>query len=330
MSFIDSGFTVYLLLFAVIAITTVNYTSSNGRLRETKSTSALREGYVLVPGGNVWYRVVGANRKKIPLLLLHGGPGASHDYLEPLEPLSDERPVIFYDQLGSGNSDRPDDRSLWTIKRFVEELEHVREALQLHEVHILGQSWGTMLGVDYVLAKAPQGVTSLILSGPCLSAARWSTDQKAYLSEFPEAIRRVIQDSEASGDFSSSGYQEAMKQYYKRHVCRLDPWPECLTRTFEKLGHAVYEYMWGPSEFTVTGLLKDYDRTARLKEISIPTLFTCGRYDEATPDTTTYYHTMLPGSEIAVLEGASHEHHIERPQQYMQIVRSFLHRAESV
>jgi proline iminopeptidase len=329
-SFIDSGFTVYLLLFAVIAITTVNYTSSNGRLRETKSTSALREGYVLVPGGNVWYRVVGANRKKIPLLLLHGGPGASHDYLEPLEPLSDERPVIFYDQLGSGNSDRPDDRSLWTIKRFVEELEHVREALQLHEVHILGQSWGTMLGVDYVLAKAPQGVTSLILSGPCLSAARWSTDQKAYLSEFPEAIRRVIQDSEASGDFSSSGYQEAMKQYYKRHVCRLDPWPECLTRTFEKLGHAVYEYMWGPSEFTVTGLLKDYDRTARLKEISIPTLFTCGRYDEATPDTTTYYHTMLPGSEIAVLEGASHEHHIERPEQYMQIVRSFLHRAESV
>jgi len=115
---------------------------------------------------------VGADGKKIPLLLLHGGPGASHDYLEPLEPLSDERPVIFYDQLGCSNSDRPDDQSLWTIERFVEELEQVRETLQLREVHILGQSWGTMLGVEYMLMKKPHGVTSLILSGPCLSAAR--------------------------------------------------------------------------------------------------------------------------------------------------------------
>jgi proline-specific peptidase len=272
---------------------------------------------------------VGANRKKIPLLLLHGGPGASHDYLEPLEALSDERPVIFYDQLGGGNSDRPDDRSLWTIERFTEELEQVREALELHEVHILGQSWGTMLGVDYMLTKAPQGVVSLILSGPCLSAARWEADQKAYLLGFPEAIQRVVQKSEASGDFSSPEYQEAMMQYYKRHMCRLDPWPECLTRTFEKLRHAVYEYMWGPSEFTITGVLKNYDRTARLKEIAIPTLFTCGQYDEATPDATTYYHTMLPGSEIAILEDASHQHHIEKTERYMRVVRSFLHRAES-
>ncbi len=294
-----------------------------------KVPSARREGYVSVTGGNVWYKIVGANRKKIPLLLLHGGPGASHDYLEPLEALSDERPVIFYDQLGGGNSDRPDDLSLWTIERFIEELEQVREALQLHEVHILGQSWGTMLGVDYMLTKAPHGVVSLILSGPCLSAARWEADQKAYLLGFPEAIQRVVQKSEASGDFSSSEYQEAMMQYYKRHVCRLDPWPECLTITFEKLRHAVYEYMWGPSEFTITGVLKNYDRTARLKEIPIPTLFTCGQYDEATPDTTTYYHTMLPGSEIAVLEDASHEHHIERPEYYMRVVRSFLQRAEN-
>jgi proline-specific peptidase len=146
---------------------------------------------------------------------------------------------------------------------------------------------------------------------------------------FPEAIRRVIQESEASGGFTSSEYQEAMVQYYKRHVCRLDPWPECLTRTFDKLRHAVYEYMWGPSEFTVTGVLKNYDRTARLKEISTPTLFTCGQYDEATRDTTTYYHAMLPGSEIAVFECASHEHHIERAEQYVQVVRSFLHRTES-
>jgi proline iminopeptidase len=180
-SFIHSGFTVYLLLLTAITFTTVNNSDSNGRLRETTRTSALREGYVSVTGGKVWYRIVGANRKKIPLLLLRGGPGASHDYLEPLMPLSDEPPVIFYDQLGGGNSDRPDDRSLWTIKRFTEELEQVREALQLQEVHVLGQSWGTMLGVDYMLTKEPHGVVSLILSRPCLSAARWSADQTAYL-----------------------------------------------------------------------------------------------------------------------------------------------------
>lgn len=298
-------------------------------LRETGSTEAQREGYISVPGGNVWYQIMGANKKKIPLLLLHGGPGLSHDYLEPLEPLSDERPVIFYDQLGSGNSDKPDDRSLWTNERFVEELEQVRKVLQLHKVHILGHSWGSLLSVDYMLTKEPEGVISLILSGPCLSASRWVADQKAYLLKFPETMQQVIERSEASGDFSSPEYQGTMIQYYKRHFCRLDPWPECLMRTFEKLNHTVLECLWGPSEFTITGSLKNYDQTSRLKEIKSPTLFTCGRYDEAAPDTTTYYHSMLPRSEIAVFEDASHAHHVERPEDYMQVVRDFLHRAET-
>ncbi|WP_292389409.1 proline iminopeptidase-family hydrolase [Methanosarcina sp. UBA5] len=296
---------------------------------EGKASDKVVEGYISVTGGKIWYKIVGANRKKIPLLVLHGGPGAPHDYLESLEALSDERPVIFYDQLGCGNSDKPNDTSLWTLDRFVNELEQVRTYLCLDKMHLLGQSWGTMLAVDFMLAKKPKGVMSLILSGPCLSSSRFASDQKLYLLELSDNFQKIINESEVSGCFGSKEYQDAMRAYYKIHICRLDPWPDCLNRTLEKLGHEVYEQMWGPSEFTITGNLKSYERVDLLKEISVPTLFTCGRYDEATPSTTAYYHSMLPGSEIVVFEGASHEHHLEKIGEYLEVVRNFIKKVEN-
>ncbi|HOV86778.1 MAG TPA: proline iminopeptidase-family hydrolase [Syntrophobacteraceae bacterium] len=282
------------------------------------------EGMIPVQGGRVWHRTVGADRKKVPLLVLHGGPGAPHDYLEPLEHLGKDRPVVFYDQLGCGNSDRPDDPTLWTLDRFVDELARVREALDLQRLHILGQSWGTMLAVEYVLTRKPEGVLSLILSGPCLSVSRFIEDQKAYLLDFPQDVQETIRRSEESGDFRSREYQDAMIMYFSRHLCRLQPWPNCLIETLEKMGLNVYETMWGPSEFTLTGTLKDFERAERLKEIMLPTLFTCGRHDEATPDTTRFYQEMLPGSRMAVLDDASHEHHLEQPVRYLETVRQFL------
>jgi len=323
------AFNLYLLFLVFITFTMVNYTNNNGRLRETKSTSEIREGFISVTGGDVWYRIVSASRKKIPLLILHGGPGVPHDYLEPLELLSDERPIIFYDQLGCGNSDRPNDRALWTLERFVNELEQVRAALRLRRVHVLGHSWGVMLAVDYVLTKAPSGVISLILSAPCLSVARFTADQKEYLLQFPKATQQIIEESEASGDFSSSEYQDAKMQFDKRHTCRLDPWPECMTRALKKAGIAVYGYMRGYG-ISVTGTLKNYERVDRLKELTTPTLFTCGRYDKATPASTTYYHDMVIDSEITVFEDASHVHPIEKPEQYLHVVQDFLHRAEGL
>ncbi len=119
-----------------------------------------------------------------------------------------------------------------------------------------------------------------------------------------------------------------MNAFYHRHVCRLDPWPDDMNKTFEKMGVPVYEKMWGPSEFTVSGNLKGFDRTARLKEIKIPALFVCGRYDEATPETTAYYHQMMPGSEMAVIENASHQAHLEQPEEYLALLRDFLRRSE--
>jgi proline iminopeptidase len=307
----------------VLLITTIAGFNCN------KGEAKTQEGYIDVTGGRVWYRAIGIDKEGIPLLILHGGPGAPHDYLEPLEALSDERPVIFYDQLGCGNSDIPDDPSLWTVERFVEELSQVREILGLDEVHILGQSWGTMLAVDYMLTEGSKGVISLVLSGPCLSAPRFVSDQREYLCQLPEDVQKTILESEASGNFSSKVYKDAMMTYYRLHVCRMDPWPDCLNRTFEKLGQKVYEYMWGPSEFTTTGTLRDYNRSDRLKEIRVPVLFTSGRYDESTPSATAYYSSMLPGSEMTVFEDASHVPHLEKSAEYLWVVRDFLRKSES-
>ncbi len=287
--------------------------------------AATAEGKVPVHGGNVWYRIAGREKAGVPVLMVHGGPGAPHDYLEPLAALADERPVVFYDQLGCGNSDRPDDPALWTTARFVEELAAVRAALGLREVHILGQSWGTMLAVEYMLAKKPGGVRSLVLTAPFLSAPLWIADQRAYLAAMPAAVRQVVAEAEAKGDYESPAYQEAVMAFYRKHLCLLDPWPEAVQRTFAKMGMPVYLSMFGPSEFTATGSLKDADLVGRLGEITVPALFTCGSQDEATPATTRLYH----GAELAVFADTSHQHHLEKLDEYLAAVRSFLARAEA-
>lgn len=286
------------------------------------------EGFIPVTGGKVWYKIVGANQKGTPLLLLHGGPGCPHDYMEPLEALADERPVIFYDQLGCGFSEMPTDTILWRVERFVEELKTVRKTLKLKQVHILGQSWGTMLAVEYMLTK-PRGVQSLILTGPYLSTERFVANCRAYVEQLPDEHRQSILKGEAEKVYDSPEYQAALMYFYHKHVCRVEPWPEYFNRSFAKFGFGVYQYMWGPSEFTQTGTLHGRDLVGELKNITVPVLFTCGRYDEATPATTQYYQANLPGSEIVIFEDASHAHHIEKTAEYLQTVRNFLARSES-
>jgi proline iminopeptidase len=286
------------------------------------------EGMIPVTGGKVWYKLVGAEKQGIPLLTVHGGPGAPHDYLDPLEALADERPVIFYDQLGCGHSERPSDTTLWQVERFVEELELVRQALHLDKVHLMGQSWGTMLIVEYLLRKKPEGVVSLILSGPYLSTPRWVADQQELILQLPKNVQDTIRKHETNGDFTAAAYQEAMMIFYNKHLCRLDPWPDCLNRAMEEMGFEVYQYMWGPSEFTMTGSLKTVDLCGQLNQIKMPVLFTCGEFDEATPATTRYYQSKLPGSEMVVFKDASHSHVLEKPEAYMKAVKAFLKKAE--
>jgi proline iminopeptidase len=169
----------------------------------------------------------------------------------------------------------------------------------------------------------------MVLSGPFLSGSRWISDTRALLAKLPKKTQKVILDSEAAGVFDSPEFQAAMLTFYKKHVCRMDPWPDCINRGFEKLAQNVYVYMGGPSEFTFIGTLKDFERTGALKGISVPVLFTAGQYDEASPKTTRYYHSLLPGSEIHVFKGASHCHHVEKRKEYMRVVRDFLARADN-
>lgn len=284
------------------------------------------EGSIQVTGGKVWYRVDGTGQGT-PLLLIHGGPGFTSHYLDALRHLSDERPVVFYDQLGAGRSEKPADVRLWRVERFVEELAQLRKALGLKRVHILGHSWGTQLAVDYLLTK-PTGVRSVVLSSPALSIRRWIQDADRLRKTLPSEMQEVLARHEKAGTTDSEEYQGVTMAYYKRYVCRLEPWPKEVEDTFAGFSPAVYGTMWGPSEFHVTGNLKDYDRTARLREIQVPVLFTAGRHDEATPETTRWYHELTPGSSLVIFENSAHLAMVEETGRYVDIIRHFIREAE--
>jgi len=287
----------------------------------------VEEGTVSVDGYRVWYRRVGSGG--IPLLVLHGGPGAGHDYLEPLEALATNRPVVFYDQLGCGRSDQPDDRSLWRMERFVAEVGTVRRALGLVQIHLLGQSWGGWLAIEYMLTHPP-GVVSLVLASTSASIPQFVAEAARLKAALPPEVYQTMQRHEASGDLHHPEYETAVLEFYKRHVCRLDPWPEPLLRTIRNLeGNAVYETMNGPNEFIVIGNLKDWDRTDRLGEIAVPTLITVGRYDEITPACAETMHRGIPHSQMRVFEQSAHTAHLEETEAYLQIVAEFLARVEA-
>jgi proline iminopeptidase len=281
--------------------------------------NSLREGYVEVTGGKVWYQVIGEG-SETPLLTLHGGPGSTGYGFEAFAPLGENREIVIYDQLGCGYSDRPEDVSLWQLDRFVEELGQVREALGLKEVHLLGHSWGTMLAASYLQTR-PQGVKSVIFSSPCLSALLWAKDQAEHLKGFPQEFQATVARCEAEGTTDSEAYQDAMKQYYRRHLCRIDTPPRPEERPS---GKVVYNTMWGPSEFCATGNLKTYDVTSTLHEIDIPTLFLCGRFDETKPETLAYYQSLVPGSQLHVFEQSAHKAYLEETEEYLRVVREFL------
>ena len=258
------------------------------------------EGFIDVSGGRIWYRIVGGG-SGTPLLLLHGGPGVPSVSLKPLEALADERPVVFYDQLGSGQSNRPKDNSLWTVQRFVEEVGQVRKALGLNQIHLYGHSWGSMLAASYMLTR-PSGVRSLILASAPMSIPRYARDARDLLTTLPAATRTAIEAHERNGSFDSPEYQAAMMEFYKRYLASRQPWSAEIEKAFAELNPDVYDYMQGPSEFTITGTIKDYDVTGRLKDITVPTLFTAGEYDEVRPESVRFYQSLVPGSRLTVIE----------------------------
>ena len=295
--------------------------------RESRPAPA-PEGFVEVPGGKVYYRTMGSG-DRTPLLLLHGGPGGRSCGFEVLRDLGTDRRVIRYDQLGSGKSDRPDDLSLWRTERFVEELDVLRKALDLREVHILGHSWGGTLATEYLLTKGQQGVRSVILSSPLISTPRWLADTRRLRTTLPESVQSALTKCEAvetADDPSCVAANEVFEEHFVRGARTLPAVPECEGITG---GDTVYRHMWGAGEFTATGLLRDYDRSDRLGELTLPVLFLAGRHDEAVPETIADFQRRVPGARMTVFENSAHSTYRTETAEYVKIVREFLNEVES-
>ena len=291
------------------------------------------QGKIPFKGYETWYEVVGTEDApgRVPLLTLHGGPGACHDYLRSLEALADTgRRVVFYDQLGCGLSAIGESRpELWTVDLYLEEVDAVRAALGLDRIHLLGQSWGGMLAMEYMLRK-PAGVVSLTVASSPASMVQWVAEANKLRDQLPPEVQQTLLRHEAAGTYDDPEYDAAMHVFYDRHVCRVVPNPDYVQRSFAKLAAApeVYHTMNGPSEFHVVGTLKEWDIVDRLGEIDAPTLVTSGRFDEATPEIAGTVHRGIPGSEWVLFEESSHTPHAEEPERYLEVVADFLDRTE--
>ena len=288
--------------------------------------NVLPEGRIPFRGASTWYRIAGEAEApgKLPLVCLHGGPGAAHDYLEPLEGLAGTgRRVVFYDQLGCGRSPYPEDPSMWTVELFVEEIDVVRRALGLDRIHLFGSSWGGMLAMEYALTR-PAGLVSLVIASSPASIPQWVAEANRLRGELPADVQETLLRHEQAGTTDDPAYEEACMAFYERHVCRVVPFPDCVMRSFAQLPNQVYLTMNGPSEFHVVGTFKAWDVTDRLGEIRVPTLVTSGRYDEATPLIAETVHRGIPGSEWVLFEESSHLAHVEEPERYLEVVDDFL------
>jgi proline iminopeptidase len=286
------------------------------------------QGFVDVPGGPVWYRVAG-DGPGVPLLVLHGGPGGTSCGYALLEPLGDTRPVVRYDQLGTGRSGRPEDLSLWTVEHFVEELDVLRRQLGLEQMHLLGHSWGGSLAAAYVLEKGTKGIVSLTLSSPLLSTPMWIEDANYLRQQLPEEVQRTLTEHEQAGSTDSDEYREATQVFYERHIYageRPAPPENCAGAPWSKV---IYETMWGPTEFYATGNLLDFDVTDRLHEIDVPVLFLTGEFDEARPERIAQFQKLIPGSRFEIIAGAAHGSLSKKPDQYRQILREFFASVEA-
>lgn len=282
-----------------------------------------REGYVDYLGFRTWYRVVGdLGSGATPLLALHGGPGSTHHYFAPLEALAERRPVVVYDQLGCGSSNRPDDLE-WSVDVFRDEVVAVRDQLGLERVHLLGTSWGGMLALEHVLSGA-DGVVGLVLSSTLANLDEWAAEQKRLRDALPSDVVAVLDRHEQAGTYDDPEYERAMEAYFDRHFYRgALPRPE-LDRMSAERAPAVYHAMCGPNEWTITGALKGWDVRGRLREIVQPTLVVRGRYDMCTNAIAATLVEGIRDVREVVLEESSHTPVLEEPERYLDVVGSFL------
>jgi len=279
---------------------------------------------------DVWVKHV-PGKGTTRILTLHGGPGFNHFYLECLEDFLPHAGLGFwyYDQLGCGFSEQPQDKKLWTVDRYCKEVEQVRAALGLDRLILFGHSWGGMLGMEYAL-RYPQHLSALVVSNMTASVAEYVKYAAELVKRLPADAQAIIARHRARGDFDSPEYQQVlMKEVYARHVCRLDPWPEPIQRAFRFINEAIYNTMQGPDEFNIVGNFKDWDIWDRLHAISVPTLLIAARYDEMAPAQITRMGTLIPNSHVVICERGSHFAMYDDQEAYFKALLPFLHRAQA-
>lgn len=298
-------------------------------------TMPVSEGYADFEDHQTWYLVAGdldaarAGTGPAPLVTLHGGPGATHDYLLSMADLADDgRAVIFYDQTGNGNSTHFPDRGAdyYTVDLFVRELDSLIKHLGIGgRYHVLGQSWGGMLAQEHAITQ-PAGLRSVVLSNTAAAFGHFAVEANKLRADLPPDVEATLRRHEEAGTTSNPEYAEACNVFYGRHVCRLDEWPAEVLRSFELMDThpTVYHTTNGPSEFHVIGSFSDWSAVDRLDRITVPALVISGRYDEATPRVQQALVSGLPLAEQVIMEESSHMPFWEERNGYMSHVRKFL------
>jgi len=293
-----------------------------GQLALANQNLETGQGFIDVPGGPVWYKIVG-DGLGIPVIALHGGPGGTSCGYSLLEPLGDQRPVIRYDQLGTGRSGRPADLSLWRTERFVEALDMMLEALGAEKYHLLGHSWGGALAGAYVAEKGTSRLASVTFSSPLLSTAMWIADANMLRKSLPADVQDALTLHEEAGTTDSEEYKAASDMFYERHVRYGEPAEESEDCSDAPWNPIIYNYMWGPTEFRATGNLSDFDVTGSLGDIDVPVLYITGEFDEARPQTVARFQEMTPGAQFVVIKGVAHASLSRAPDTYRKTIEKF-------
>ncbi|MCO4292212.1 proline iminopeptidase-family hydrolase [Solitalea sp. MAHUQ-68] len=315
-----------LLACTAIFIISCNGNKSNTEILETANNNyfnnadtGVQTGGVKIipiqtPKGkfNIWTKTIG-NNPKIKVLLLNGGPGATHEYFECFESFFPKEGIefIYYDQLGCGNSDNPNDTSMWDLPRYVEEVEQVRTALNLNKdnFYLLGHSWGGILAMEYAL-KYQQNLKGLVISNMMSSIPDYVKYAENVLSkQMDPKVLDSIKALEEKGAFEDPKYMELlMPNFYAVHICRipLDKWPEPMNRSFGKMNRSLYVTMQGPSEFGASGKLINWDRKAELKTLTVPTLVIGAKYDTMDPDHMKWMSTQVQNGSFLLCPNGGH------------------------
>jgi L-proline amide hydrolase len=288
------------------------------------------EGVAKFGEWETWYRVTGdLSSDKTPLVVVHGGPGCTHDYVLSIASIADTgRPVIHYDQLGNGRSTRLPDmgEDFWTVDLFLAELDNLLSVLGVKDRYfLLGQSWGGMLGAEHAIRR-PAGLKALVISNSPASMALWASEAKILRGDLPREVEDALDRHEAAGTTSDPEYLAAQKVYYDLHVCRVVPNPPEVQRTNDYMEHDahVYNVMNGPNEFFCIGTLRNWTVVDQVKMITAPTLLASGRFDEATPGTVQPFFDNIPDVRWEIFEQSSHMPFVEEPERYFSVVEAFL------